>query len=183
MASSATPAFSIGSRPIGAAVFQAARSGPSDRKSCAAKAAIVARDEFERGDRALLNLGHTFGHALERVDHYDGARLVHGEGVAIGMAVAFRFSARARALPGGGRRARRGASARGRPADTDRRHRRPGTSAPTTIVEAMRQDKKVERGALTFILAHGIGDCFVAKSRFRPRRRARSSKTELNTGN
>src|ERR1700736_2574507 len=61
---------------------------------CKAKAAIVARDEYETGERALLNLGHTFGHALERLTSYDGARLVHGEAVAIGMACAFRFSAR-----------------------------------------------------------------------------------------
>ena len=60
--------------------------------SCAAKARVVAADENERGERALLNLGHTFGHALERLAHYDGEMLVHGEGVAIGMACAFRFS-------------------------------------------------------------------------------------------
>ena len=63
-------------------------------QSCRAKAAVVLRDEREEGERALLNLGHTFGHALERVTGYDSARLVHGEGVAIGMAQAFRFSAR-----------------------------------------------------------------------------------------
>ena len=63
-------------------------------ESCRAKADVVARDEFETGDRALLNLGHTFGHALEAATGYDGARLVHGEGVAIGMALAHRFSAR-----------------------------------------------------------------------------------------
>ena len=54
----------------------------------------MARDEFERGDRALLNLGHTFGHALERLTGYDGTRLIHGEAVAIGLALAFRFSQR-----------------------------------------------------------------------------------------
>ena len=63
-------------------------------ESCRAKADVVARDEFETGDRALLNLGHTFGHALEAATGYDGARLVHGEGVAIGMALAHRFSSR-----------------------------------------------------------------------------------------
>ena len=68
--------------------------------SCESKAAVVARDETEQGDRALLNLGHTFGHALEKLVGYDSARLVHGEGVAIGMACAFRFSARAGPLPG-----------------------------------------------------------------------------------
>ncbi len=60
--------------------------------SCAAKARVVAADETEQGERALLNLGHTFGHALESLTGYDSARLVHGEGVAIGMASAFRFS-------------------------------------------------------------------------------------------
>src|SRR5271165_1179920 len=60
--------------------------------SCAAKARVVAADETEQGERALLNLGHTFGHALESLTHYDSSRLVHGEGVAIGMASAFRFS-------------------------------------------------------------------------------------------
>ena len=63
-------------------------------ESCRAKADVVARDEFETGDRALLNLGHTFGHALEAATGYDSARLVHGEGVAIGMALAYRFSSR-----------------------------------------------------------------------------------------
>ena len=63
-------------------------------EACRAKADVVARDEYETGDRALLNLGHTFGHALEAATGYDSARLVHGEGVAIGMALAHRFSAR-----------------------------------------------------------------------------------------
>jgi 3-dehydroquinate synthase len=61
--------------------------------ACRAKAAIVARDERELGDRALLNLGHTFAHALERITAYDSTRLIHGEAVALGMAMAFRFSA------------------------------------------------------------------------------------------
>ena len=60
--------------------------------SCRAKAAMVVRDEREEGDRALLNLGHTFAHAFERITRYDGTRLVHGEAVAIGLACAFRFS-------------------------------------------------------------------------------------------
>ena len=67
--------------------------------SCESKAAVVARDETEQGDRALLNLGHTFGHALEKLVAYDSARLVHGEGVAIGMACAFRYSVRAGLCP------------------------------------------------------------------------------------
>lgn len=77
--------------------WQAVFAGGSERveaiaQSCQAKADVVARDELEKGDRALLNLGHTFGHALEAATGYDSARLVHGEGVAIGMALAHRFS-------------------------------------------------------------------------------------------
>ena len=60
---------------------------------CRAKAGIVARDERETGERALLNLGHTFGHALEAAAGFSG-RLLHGEAVALGMALAFDFSAR-----------------------------------------------------------------------------------------
>src|SRR5215217_8202454 len=70
------------------------------RRSCEMKAEIVVRDETEEGDRALLNLGHTFAHALERVTGYDSARLIHGEAVAIGLALAFRFSARRGLCPG-----------------------------------------------------------------------------------
>ena len=69
-------------------------------ESCRAKAAVVVRDEREDGERALLNLGHTFAHALERVTGYDAARLVHGEAVAIGMCLAFRFSVRLGLCPG-----------------------------------------------------------------------------------
>ena len=67
--------------------------------SCETKATIVGRDETEQGERALLNLGHTFGHAFERLTGYDGARLVHGEGVAIGMVCAARFSRAAACAP------------------------------------------------------------------------------------
>ena len=131
--------------------------------SCRAKAAIVARDEYEEGDRALLNLGHTFGHALERITAYDGARLVHGEAVAIGMACAYRFSVR-RGLCGSQDQARVEAHLQDvglpvRLADI------PGLNAGAEeIVEAMYQDKKVKHGALTFILARAIGDCFIAKT-------------------
>lgn len=132
-------------------------------KSCAAKAAIVAADEYESGERALLNLGHTFAHAFERLTHYDGQRLVHGEAVAIGMACAFRFSAR-RGLLSEAEAARVEAhlGAAGLPI-----HIRdiPGWDADAAaVVEAMMQDKKVKRGVLTFILAHGIGRCFIAKN-------------------
>jgi shikimate kinase / 3-dehydroquinate synthase len=132
-------------------------------KSCAIKAAIVAADEYELGERALLNLGHTFAHALERLTNFDGVRLVHGEAVAIGMACAFRLSAR-RGLTGDAEAQHVEAhlAAVGLPV-----HIRdiPGWDADAAaIVEAMMQDKKVKRGALTFILAHDIGRCFIAKN-------------------
>ncbi len=131
-------------------------------RACSAKAAIVKRDEFEQGDRALLNLGHTFGHALERLTGYDGSRLVHGEGVAIGICMAFRFSARlGLASRQDAVRVARHLEAAGLPtrlADI------PGWSAsPTAMLDAIGQDKKVSRGSLTFILARGIGQSFVAK--------------------
>ncbi|WP_332686613.1 3-dehydroquinate synthase [Bosea sp. (in: a-proteobacteria)] len=129
--------------------------------ACRAKAAIVARDEREEGDRALLNLGHTFAHALERLTAYDSKRLVHGEAVAIGLALAFRFSQRLGLCPGqdAGRVAAHLASV-GLP--TQLQDVAGGTGSAAEIVEAMTQDKKVKRGALTFILAHGIGRSFIA---------------------
>ena len=131
--------------------------------SCECKAAIVARDETEQGDRALLNLGHTFGHAFERLVDYDSARLVHGEGVAIGLALALRFSQRLGLCPGqDALRAERHLSSLGLPT---RISDIPGADfTADAIMDAMYQDKKVERGALTFILLRGIGAAFVAKS-------------------
>ncbi|HLH11666.1 MAG TPA: 3-dehydroquinate synthase [Methylovirgula sp.] len=132
-------------------------------KSCAAKAAVVAADEFESGERALLNLGHTFAHAFERLTHYDGDRLVHGEAVAIGMACAFRFSVR-HGLAGEAEavRVENHLVAAGLPIHI---HDIPGWDADAAaLIEAMMQDKKVKRGQLTFILAHGIGRCFIAKN-------------------
>jgi shikimate kinase/3-dehydroquinate synthase len=131
--------------------------------SCKAKAAIVGRDEFEEGERALLNLGHTFGHALERITAYDGTRLVHGEAVAIGMACAFRFSVRRRLCAAQDQvRVEAHLQNVGLPvrlADI------PGLNAGAEeILDAMYQDKKVAHGALTFILARAIGDCFIAKN-------------------
>ena len=120
------------------------------------------RDERETGDRALLNLGHTFGHALERLTGYDGARLVHGEGVAIGMAQAFRFSHQLGHCPADEvAQVEAHLTTAGLPVRVDAI---PGfDAAPFAVLEAMRQDKKVERGALTFILAKGIGEAFIAK--------------------
>jgi len=131
--------------------------------SCESKAAVVARDETEQGDRALLNLGHTFGHALEKLVGYDSARLVHGEGVAIGMACAFRYSVRAGLCPPeAARRVDAHLRAVGLPSRiTDIA----GWSAGADdILAAMTQDKKVRRGALTFILARDIGASFIARN-------------------
>jgi shikimate kinase/3-dehydroquinate synthase len=133
------------------------------RKSCVAKAAIVARDETEEGDRALLNLGHTFGHALESLTFFDGERLIHGEGVAIGMACAFRFSARlGHCEPAAAARVEAHLHAAGLP--TRIREIAGWDGDAEAILEVMYQDKKVERGALTFILARGIGQSFIAKN-------------------
>jgi shikimate kinase / 3-dehydroquinate synthase len=130
--------------------------------SCAAKARIVAADEREIGDRALLNLGHTFGHAFESLTHYDSRRLAHGEGVAIGMALAFRFS-RDLGLCTGQEATRVEAHLRAVGLPTRIRDI-PGFEANVDdILSAMRQDKKVERGRLTFILLRGIGESFVAR--------------------
>jgi 3-dehydroquinate synthase len=128
--------------------------------SCAAKAAIVARDERETGDRALLNLGHTFGHALEAAAGFDG-RLLHGEAVAIGMVQAFRLSARLGHAPAAdGDRAAAHLAAMGlpvRPADR-------GLAFPAeTLLAAMRKDKKASDGRLTFVLVRGVGEAFVAR--------------------
>jgi shikimate kinase / 3-dehydroquinate synthase len=131
--------------------------------SCAAKAAIVAADEYESGERALLNLGHTFAHALERLTGYDGSRLVHGEAIAIGIACAFRFSARrGLASEAEARRVEAHLCAVGLPVHV--RDIPDWNVDAAAIVEAMMQDKKVKRGVLTFILAHGIGHCFIAKN-------------------
>ena len=131
-------------------------------QSCRAKAEVVARDEFETGDRALLNLGHTFGHALEAAVGYDGARLVHGEGVAIGMAMAHRFSARLNlASPDDAARVEAHLKAVGLPwrmGDVPG-----GLPDAEALLSFIAQDKKVRRGALTFILTHGIGRSFIAR--------------------
>jgi len=131
-------------------------------ESCRAKADVVARDEFETGDRALLNLGHTFGHALEAATGYDSARLVHGEGVAIGMALAHRFSSRLNLCSmDDALRVEAHLRAVGLPVKMG--------DIPGDLPDAERllayiaQDKKVSRGELTFILTRGIGQSFIAK--------------------
>jgi 3-dehydroquinate synthase len=132
------------------------------RKSCSAKAAIVAEDETEQGVRALLNLGHTFGHALEQATGYSD-RLLHGEGVAIGMVQAFRFSERlSQCRPGTADRVAKQLKSVGLPTHMSDIE---GSLPPIAdLVRTMRQDKKAQGGKLTFILARGIGNAFVARN-------------------
>ncbi|NKK71915.1 3-dehydroquinate synthase [Rhizobium leguminosarum bv. viciae] len=129
--------------------------------SCQAKADVVVADERENGQRALLNLGHTFGHALEAATAYDSSRLVHGEGVSIGMVLAHEFSARMNlASPDDARRVERHLKEVGLPT---RMSDIPGDLPPAeSLMDAIAQDKKVKSGKLTFILTRGIGQSFVA---------------------
>ncbi len=126
---------------------------------CRGKAGIVARDERETGERALLNLGHTFGHALEAGCGFSN-RLLHGEAVALGMALAFDFSAR-KGLIGAADadRARSHLAAVGLP--THLKDVPGGVPGVDTLMDLIAQDKKVKRGKLTFILVRGIGQAFV----------------------
>jgi 3-dehydroquinate synthase len=129
------------------------------RRSVAMKAAIVQRDETEQGERALLNLGHTFCHALEAATGYSD-RLLHGEGVAIGCALAFELSARLglcpQEEPG---RVRAHLRAMGMKVDlADIPGDLPGAEA---LLDLMGQDKKVVAGQLRFVLARRIGEAFV----------------------
>jgi 3-dehydroquinate synthase len=128
--------------------------------ACRGKAGIVARDERESGERALLNLGHTFGHAFEAAAGFSD-RLLHGEAVAIGIACAFEFSARLGLLPQAeAARAIRHLADVGLPT---RIRDIPGDLRDAgMLMELIAQDKKVRRGKLTFILARGIGSSFVA---------------------
>jgi 3-dehydroquinate synthase len=129
--------------------------------ACAAKAAIVMRDEREDGERALLNLGHTFAHAIERLTGYDSARAVHGEAVAIGLALAFRFSVRLGLA--NGQDAGRVAAHLGACGLPTRLQDVPGgAGSADALLDAMTQDKKVKAGRLGFILARGIGESFIA---------------------
>jgi 3-dehydroquinate synthase len=128
--------------------------------SCRAKAGVVTRDERESGERALLNLGHTFGHALEAATGFSD-RLLHGEGVAVGMSLAFAFSARRGLMPAAeADRVSKHLAAVGLPTKlSDISGELPG---PDGFLELMAQDKKVKRGKLTLILARGIGKSFIA---------------------
>jgi 3-dehydroquinate synthase len=129
--------------------------------ACRGKAAIVARDERETGDRALLNLGHTFGHAFEAAAGFS-EKLLHGEAISLGIVCAFEFSTRLGLLP---------ANDAGRVV-----HHLAAVGLPTrlsdvpalrtsadTLMNLIAQDKKVQRGKLNFILMRGIGQAFVAR--------------------
>ena len=126
--------------------------------SCQAKARIVAADEREAGQRALLNLGHTFGHALEAACGYSDI-LLHGEAVAIGMMLAFRLSAKLGLCAGGdGDRIERHLAAVGLPTSPKAIDRRFDAA---DLIDRMHQDKKVTDGRITFVLARGIGQAFL----------------------
>ena len=127
---------------------------------CRMKAEIVARDERETGERALLNLGHTFGHAVEASAGFS-QRLLHGEAVALGTALAFEFSARLGLMPRAeAERVVRHLADVGLP--TRLSDVTGGVPGADRLLELMAQDKKVRRGRLTFILLRGIGNAFVA---------------------
>uniref|UniRef100_UPI003B3B5B7D 3-dehydroquinate synthase family protein n=1 Tax=Rhodopseudomonas sp. TaxID=1078 RepID=UPI003B3B5B7D len=132
--------------------------------SCRAKAAIVARDERETGDRALLNLGHTFGHALEAATGFSD-RLFHGEGVAIGMVLAAQFSAARGMMPEADAvRLQRHLADVGLPTRLQdiAGFQQEGLADADALMTLMTQDKKVKRGKLTFILMQGIGRAIIA---------------------
>ena len=140
--------------------FEEAALARAIETSVKAKAGIVGRDETEQGERALLNLGHTFGHAFEAWCGYS-ERLLHGEAIAIGMAIAFRFSeALGHCAPGAANRVAAHFEVVGLPTRiADIPGAKPGVEA---LMRLMAQDKKVRRGKLTFILARGIGEAFIA---------------------
>ena len=131
------------------------------RRSCEMKAGIVARDETEQGERALLNLGHTFGHALEAATGYSD-RLLHGEGVAIGCLLAFELSARLGLCP-------QEAPSRVGAHLAAMGMKRTLGDIPGELPDAdgliglMAQDKKVRDGRIAFVLARDIGAAFVAR--------------------
>ena len=132
--------------------------------SCRAKAAIVARDERETGERALLNLGHTFGHALEAATGFSD-RLFHGEGVAVGMVLAAEFSAQlGKISDNDAARIRHHLAAVGLPTKLQdiAGFAQEGLADADTLMALMAQDKKVKRGKLTFILMEAIGRAVIA---------------------
>ncbi len=133
--------------------------------SCRAKAAIVARDERETGDRALLNLGHTFGHALEAATGFSD-RLFHGEGVAVGMVLAAQFSAELGMIaPSEAQRVERHLATVGLPTHLQdiAGFAQEGLADADALMALMAQDKKVKRGRLTFILLEAVGRAVISR--------------------
>jgi 3-dehydroquinate synthase len=133
--------------------------------SCRAKAAIVSRDERETGERALLNLGHTFGHALEAATGFSD-RLFHGEGVAIGMVLAAEFSASLGMIAqADAARVKRHLTTVGLPTRLQDigGFVQEGLADADALMALMAQDKKVKRGALTFILLEAVGRAVIAR--------------------
>jgi 3-dehydroquinate synthase len=132
--------------------------------SCRAKAAIVSRDERETGERALLNLGHTFGHALEAATGFSD-RLFHGEGVAIGTVLAAEFSAGLGMISqADAARVERHLSSVGLPTRLQdiAGFAQEGLADADALLALMAQDKKVKRGKLTFILLEAVGRAVIA---------------------
>ena len=128
---------------------------------CRSKARTVAADETEHGQRALLNLGHTFAHALEAWCGYDASRLIHGEAVAVGMVLAYRFSEElGYCTSEDTRRVKEHLSTVGLP--TEISHISGGPPPVEELMRHIAQDKKVRHGKLTFILTRGIGRAFIA---------------------
>ena len=143
-------------------------------RSVEIKSAIVGEDEKEAGRRALLNLGHTFGHAIEAALGFDERSLTHGEAVALGCAMAFRFSVEAgHCAAGEAARVEQVIAAAGLPT----RLTAAGQFRASALIEAMSGDKKAEGGRLTLVLARAVGDAFVQKA-VDPRRLKDFLKTE-----
>ncbi|MDI3561224.1 3-dehydroquinate synthase [Bradyrhizobium sp. Arg816] len=133
--------------------------------SCRAKAGVVSRDERETGERALLNLGHTFGHALEAATGFSD-RLFHGEGVSIGMTLAAQFSAKLGVLgEADAARVERHLIEAGLPTRLQdiAGFAQEGLADADALMALMAQDKKVKRGKLTFILLEAVGRAVIAK--------------------
>ncbi|MCK1279094.1 3-dehydroquinate synthase [Bradyrhizobium sp. 61] len=133
--------------------------------SCRAKAGVVSRDERETGERALLNLGHTFGHALEAATGFSD-RLFHGEGVSIGMTLAAQFSAKLGMIgEADAARVERHLIDAGLPTRLQdiAGFAQEGLADADALMALMAQDKKVKRGKLTFILLEAVGRAVIAK--------------------
>ncbi|WP_343565421.1 3-dehydroquinate synthase [Kiloniella sp. b19] len=136
-------------------------------ESCKAKARIVAEDERESGARGLLNLGHTFGHALEAEAGYNGT-LLHGEAVSIGMVMAFDFSAQKGQIPQeDARRVRQHLEDLGLPVETGfvaRQALGNKPLQPERLLDHMSRDKKVSNGQMTFVLLNALGEAYLDRS-------------------